>query len=194
MRSSVFLLVAMHAAIALSQEPNDQPVELANRASTVEEVIKRRDSRVKSANRDAVTDLERIAQNAVANGKIQEAANAWEEVLKLDADHEAATEFFKLVGRPDVPESSDIYRDVLGTWKWFNGAEITFKPRGKKVARRTDGSVAVRGYWKVDRQNKKILVCTPEGKVIDRLVLTRNGQLLQGKNFRDENVWGVRID
>lgn len=193
MRSTLLLLTAFAVSLIHSDAlGQDKAVKLEEKASTVEDVLERRTERIESANRSAVISLERIARNAVSDGDIGKAARAWEEVLKLDPKHGPATKFFETIGRQEVIRTAELRRVLVGTWKWFNGTEVTFRPGGRAVVKTIDGRVD-RSSWKIDHENNEVVVPSNNGKSVARMSLQRNGRILQGKD-RGKDVWGVRID
>ena len=78
--------------------------------------------------------------------------------------------------------------DIVGTWKWFNGATVIMDNNGNVSTKYTSGL-----YSLLDPVRREFLITWNNGYV-DRMILSDNKQKLDGKNTTGARVWATRIN
>lgn len=76
---------------------------------------------------------------------------------------------------------------VVGKWRWFNGNVATFSSDG------TMGGNPIY-IWHCNGNNPVRVTINWNGKWIDKLTLSSNGNRLEGKNQYGTKVWGNRME
>ena len=80
---------------------------------------------------------------------------------------------------------------ILGNWVWPKGYPVTITADGKAVSPR-----GPRATWKFlnNREvERKYEFIWDQGKFIDTVKLSRDGQKLEGKNQNGDRVWAARV-
>ncbi|WP_027723281.1 hypothetical protein [Maridesulfovibrio zosterae] len=91
-------------------------------------------------------------------------------------------------GNNNNPYASDegVCDLIVGKWKWFTNSVVEFQHGGRMPG---NGN-----YWKcVDSNQRKFVVNWGNGKWIDNLILSQDGNRLDGKNQIGNKVWGTRL-
>jgi len=80
---------------------------------------------------------------------------------------------------------TDICADIAGEWKWFNGGTAVIL---------ADGTIQGTGHsWKcLDSSQRTFLISWSNGKWLDTLTLSQDGNRLDGKNQNGNRVWAER--
>jgi hypothetical protein len=77
--------------------------------------------------------------------------------------------------------------DIVGKWKWFNGAEVTFYSNGA-----VDASNNAKGSWQCADPAGRVYVVKWTNGWTDTLTLSTDGQRLRGKNNMGAPVTATR--
>ena len=115
-------------------------------------------------------------------GNLQRAKTLIEEVNKNFTDNEYAKKSKLLL-------ENILEKRLVGTWDWFNKVQGFIRPDGTLM-----NSKQTTGKWHVsDRAKKQVTLDWKNGKWVDKLYLSKNGDKLKGKNQFGHNVRGNKV-
>src|SRR5262245_45599390 len=93
-------------------------------------------------------------------------------------------------GAPPAPSQSPSLQDstIAGDWDWFIGGVTTIRADGTFVF--SDGTR--HGTWQLTDRSQRLFTLVWSSGFTDTLVLSADGQVLDGKNQVGTHVWGHR--
>lgn len=91
-------------------------------------------------------------------------------------------------GPNNTPYGSDegVCDLIVGKWKWFTGSVAEFYPDGRMPGHGN--------HWKCADSNKRTFIISwSNGKWVDTLTMSQNGNRMDGQNQIGNKVWGTRL-